>query len=149
MGVCHDDDEIVLVQGQRRCDVVVIAQDDIMRFGHARVLGEFGAAIEQCAAASEELSNQAQNLKVLLGNYNLKNNSGISGAEFGNTAGNIAIGSQTAQRADSFGASKNIGTINQSNTIHRIPDASEFAGKSNFNENESIISLEDNGYSKY
>lgn len=107
------------------------------------------ATSEQCAAASEELSNQAQNLKVLLGNYNLKNNSGISGAEFGNTAGNIAIGSQTAQRADSFGASKNIGTINQSNTMHRIPDASEFAGKSNFNENESIISLEDNGYSKY
>lgn len=107
------------------------------------------ATSEQCAAASEELSNQAQNLKVLLGNYNLKNNSGISGAEFGNTAGNIAIGSQTVQRADSFGASKNIGTINQSNTMHRIPDASEFAGKSNFNENESIISLEDNGYSKY
>ena len=107
------------------------------------------ATSEQCAAASEELSNQAQNLKVLLGNYNLKNNSGISDAEFGNTAGNITIGSQTAQRADSFGASKNIGTINQSNTMHRIPDASEFAGKSNFNENESIISLEDNGYSKY
>lgn len=107
------------------------------------------ATSEQCAAASEELSNQAQNLKVLLGNYNLKNNSGISGAEYGNVSGNIAIGSQAAQRADSFGTSNNIGTFNQSNTMHRIPDASEFAGKSNFNENESIISLEDNGYSKY
>lgn len=104
------------------------------------------ATSEQCAAASEELSNQAQNLKVLLGNYNLKNNSEISGAEFGSTLGSIGI---ATQRADSFGASKNIGAFNRSDAIHRIPDASEFAGKSNFHENESIISLEDNGYSKY
>ncbi|MBU5479195.1 HAMP domain-containing protein [Eubacterium sp. MSJ-13] len=107
------------------------------------------ATSEQCAAASEELSNQAQNLKVLLGNYNLKNNAGMIGSDFNNAAGKIGAAASTAQRSDSFGTAGNIGVSNTVSSVHRIPDASEFAGKSNFNENESIISLEDNGYSKY
>ena len=102
------------------------------------------ATSEQCAAASEQLSNQAQNLKVLLGNYNLKENVANAGM-----LGNIGSGSGMASGSDSFGKAQNIGVSDQTNSVHRIPDASEFAGKSNFNENESIISLEDNGYSKY
>ena len=81
---------------------------------------------------------------MLLGNYNLKENVANAGM-----FGNIGSGSGMVSGSDSFGKAQNIGVSDQTNSVHRIPDASEFAGKSNFNENESIISLEDNGYSKY
>ena len=106
------------------------------------VIQNNSATSEQCAAASEQLSNQAQNLKVLLGNYKLKNNPGMTGADYGSQSGNIGM----AKKIDSFGVSNSAGF---NNSAHRIPDASEFAGQSSYSENENIISLEDNGYSKY
>lgn len=107
------------------------------------------ATSEQCAAASEQLSNQAQNLKVLLGNYSLKENTatGMLGSDYGNASGSIGTAG-AARRIDSFGTAHNAG-FNTANTTHRIPDASEFSSQGSYNENENIISLEDNGYSKY
>lgn len=102
----------------------------------SQVVQTNSATSEQCAAASEELSNQAKNMKVLVGRYKLK---GISGAQ------NFAL------EDDSFGATSSgsfIGT-DYDQTASRIPDASDFAGSTNTAENEKIISLEDNDYSKY
>lgn len=110
------------------------------------VIQNNSATSEQCAAASEQLSNQAQNLKVLLGNYKLKNNPGMTGTDYGSQSGNIGTNTGMAKKIDSFGVSNSAGF---NNSAHRIPDASEFAGQSSYSENENIISLEDNGYSKY
>lgn len=110
------------------------------------VIQNNSATSEQCAAASEQLSNQAQNLKVLLGNYKLKNNPGMTGPDYGSQSGNIGTNTGMAKKIDSFGVSNSAGF---NNSAHRIPDASEFAGQSSYSENENIISLEDNGYSKY
>lgn len=125
---------------------VALSQIDEAVSQVSSVVQNNSATSQQCAAASEQLSNQAQNLKALIGNYNLKSNAGHANmidTNYNHIAGNIGGVQDNIPRNDSFG------TTQRGFNSHHIPDASEFAGKSNFNENESIISLEDNGYSKY
>lgn len=98
------------------------------------VVQDNSATSEQCAAASEELSNQAKNLKSLIGRYKLKDASGDFETYSSVSAGNLST--------DSYGVS------GYSKPVHRIPDASEFSTDS-FSSNESIISLDDDKYSKY
>ncbi len=96
------------------------------------VIQNNSATSEQCAAASEELSNQAKNLEKLIEKYKLKGYTSSANGSY---------------MDDSFGGQMGYSAGNV--TPHRIPDASEFASSSNYAENENIISLEDNGYSKY
>lgn len=98
------------------------------------VVQDNSATSEQCAAASEELSNQAKNLKNLIGRYKLKDASGDFETYSSVSAGNLST--------DSYGVS------GYSKPAHKIPDASEFSTDS-FTSNESIISLDDDKYSKY
>lgn len=106
----------------------------------SQVVQTNSATSEQCAAASEELSNQARNLEQLVGRYNLRT-----------TKGNNASYLET-RATDSFGATAYANPASNSNTFigsSTIPDAADFAGMANEAQNEQIISLEDNMYSKY
>ena len=98
------------------------------------VVQDNSATSEQCAAASEELSNQAQNLKNLIGRYKLKE----SGSDFSSFA---------SESADSI-STGSFGVSGYNKPVHRIPDASDFSSDS-FASNESIISLDDDKFSKY
>ncbi len=113
----------------------------------SQVIQQNSATSEECAAASEELSNQARNLEQLIGKYSLRGTSGggfsRSSASADSFRPSIGYSSQQAPesnntfRTDSFTAS------------NAIPDASDFAGMSDTAQNEQIISLEDDVYSKY
>lgn len=113
----------------------------------SQVVQQNSATSEQCAAASEELSNQAKNLEHLVGRYQLRGVSASSALPMGNRTadsfetpklGNVSggIGGQTQSYAAPSGRKT-------------IPDAADFASVTNEAQNEKIISLEDNTYSKY
>lgn len=115
----------------------------------SQVVQTNSATSEQCAAASEELSNQAKNLERLVGKYQLRafRGGGVSYLESSNTL------------SDSFGtAGSSYGSVEPQSSNYSndsfygsssIPDASDFANMTNEAQNEQIISLEDNSYSKY
>jgi len=127
----------------------------------SQVVQRNSATSEQCAAASEELSNQAKNLENRVGRYMLR--------EYTHTHARTLEGGQPS---DSFGAQSyslpgsGMGYGNAGMGLSgnqgmadggfrtgmpngTIPDASDFAGMDNEAQNEKIISLEDNIYSKY
>lgn len=124
----------------------------------SKVVQTNSATSQECAAASEELSNQARNLEGLVDKYKLRN---ISGREL--------YTSQNPSAANSIGLQKDAFTVNEvpmhsavdmqagkgfegnifSGMTGQIPDASDFSDLTNEQENEQIISLEDNSYSKY
>lgn len=113
----------------------------------SQVVQQNSATSEQCAAASEELSNQAKNLEHLVGRYQLR---GIPADR------TLSLGSRGADSFDApklGAASANVGNQAQSYTVPtgrtNIPDAADFASVTNEAQNEKIISLEDNTYSKY
>ncbi len=97
------------------------------------------ATSQQCAAASEELSNQAKSLKKLISVYKLKDVSERRAA---------LLSDDGDGPADGIGGSTGSFTADGMMSGRKIPDASDF-GNADYAENESIISLEDNGYSKY
>ena len=117
----------------------------------SQVVQQNSATSEECAAASEELSNQARNLEQLIGKYSLRSTTGsrlgyssVSTDSFGPSigyGGQQASGSSSTFQSDSFTGSSSIAGA--------IPDASDFAGMSDTAQNEQIISLEDDVYSKY
>lgn len=114
----------------------------------SQVVQTNSATSEQCAAASEELSNQAKNLEHLVSRYHLRamtDNSSLSFLENTSTDSfgvSSDYGSQATSNNSTYGSNVFIGSS-------VIPDASDFAGMTNEVQNEQIISLEDNMYSKY
>ncbi len=105
------------------------------------------ATSEQCAAASEELSNQAQNLERLISSYKLKINGELNSnfveREY-DSRGNVTINTSKPPVFRNEQQTPVTPVISR-----RIPDASDFDVSDRYDENEKIISLEDNGYSKY
>ena len=105
------------------------------------------ATSEQCAAASEELSNQAQNLERLISSYKLKINGELNSnfveREY-DSCGNVTINTSKPPVFRNEQQTPVTPVISR-----RIPDASDFDVSDRYDENEKIISLEDNGYSKY
>lgn len=110
----------------------------------SQVVQTNSATSEQCAAASEELSNQAKNLEQLVGRYRLHSTKG-------STAAYLEAGANDSFGMGGFVGMTSAGTDYSSNTFGgaAIPDASDFADMENEAQNEKIISLEDNMYSKY
>ncbi len=86
------------------------------------------ATSEQCAAASEELSNQAAHLRELLGHYKLVSGSSNSNQTF--------IGSDSFGSSGSFGSGGSFGSSDSFGS-------SSYVGNNNINyDNEQIIALE-------
>lgn len=110
----------------------------------SQVVQTNSATSEQCAAASEELSNQAKNLEILVGKYQLRAGKDSNSYLDGNVSDSFGVsGYSIPDLSDNdFGNSAYTGSST-------IPDASDFAGMTNEAQNEQIISLEDNTYSKY
>ena len=53
VAVAHDKDVVVLVKRQGRCNILVVAQDDLMRAGMQLGPGEFRATVEKCAVEAD------------------------------------------------------------------------------------------------
>lgn len=138
-GIASDVDEIVHIIGNiskaSNEQATALSQVDQAVTQVSTVVQNNSATSQQCAAASEELSNQAQSLKENVAAYKLKNSS----------SDYIERGYDSTK---SFSVNHDI-DLGSGYQQHNIPDASDFAGSSNYSDNESIISLEDNGYSKY
>lgn len=102
----------------------------------SQVVQTNSATSEECAAASEELSNQAKNLERFVSRYNLR---AISGAQ--------AFASDNMISQNNFGSNTN--TQDHFQSTAAIPSAADFAADTNYANNEKIISLESDEYSKY
>lgn len=126
----------------------------------SKVVQTNSATSEECAAASEELSNQAKNLESLVDKYKLRN---LSGSEL-YSAQNTSLMNSIGLQKDTFSVDRNPIQFNTDANVQnsvdfgkniysemtgQIPDASDFSDLTNEEENEQIISLEDNSYSKY
>ena len=69
----------------------------------SQVVQTNSATSEQCAAASEELSNQATRMKDLLSIYNLGGNSGLKASGSSSAASRAAMNEQLISLGDGFG----------------------------------------------
>jgi len=129
------DDIAVLMQeitNASNDQATAVSQIDQAIIQVSQVVQTNSATSEQCAAASEELSGQAKNLEQLVGKYTLRD---LNGSSF------------TDNSIPSFTASHFSQT--ESQPVRNIPATSSFRASSTEAQNEQIISLEDNSYSKY
>lgn len=117
----------------------------------SQVVQQNSATSEECAAASEELSNQARNLEQLIGKYSLRNTAGgrISRSSSSTDSFTPSIGYNSQQASEGSSAYHTDSFTGGGSIASAIPDASDFAGMSDTAQNEQIISLEDDVYSKY
>ena len=132
----------------------------------ARVVQTNSATSEECAAASEQLSQQAKNLEKMVDRYKLRNISQneryqyrdmLSYGEQANQNEQIAFNNANDfDEKNDFDSMKdfsngfdNAGGVYHTGYTGQIPDASDFTDLTNERENEKIISLEDDSYSKY
>lgn len=137
------DNAVTLIEGIAQASndqASALAQIDQAVGQVSQVVQNNSATSQQCAAASEQLSNQAKNMERLVSKYKLRkiSTAGLYQSE------NFGIPDRQTGSADFT-----YGQKPYESTMGQIPDASDFADVTNPEENEKIISLEDNTYSKY